>query len=50
MAAAELASADEIFVTNARIGVVHARSVGEHVLPMNAIAMRLAAHIETLDA
>ena len=50
VAAAELASADEIFVTNARIGVVHARSVGEHVLPMNAIAMRLAAHIETLDA
>ena len=50
VAAAELASADEIFVTNARIGVVHARSVGEHVIPMNAIAMRLAAHIETLDA
>lgn len=50
VAAAELATADEIFVTNARIGVVHARSVGEHVLPMNAIAMRLAAHIETLDA
>jgi 4-amino-4-deoxychorismate lyase len=50
VAAAELATADEIFVTNARIGVVHARSVGEHVLPMNAIATRLAAHIETLDA
>jgi 4-amino-4-deoxychorismate lyase len=50
VAAAELSTADEIFVTNARIGVVHARSVGEHVLLMNAIAMRLAAHIETLDA
>jgi len=50
VAAAELASAEEIFVTNARIGVVPARSVGEHVLPMNTIALRLAAHIEALDA
>jgi 4-amino-4-deoxychorismate lyase len=50
VAAAELAVADEIFVTNARVGVVPARSVGEHVLPMNDIAMRLAAHIEMLDA
>lgn len=50
VAAAELSSADEVFITNARIGVVCARSVGEHVLPMKTIAMRLAAHIETLDA
>ena len=50
VAAAELAAAEEIFVTNARIGVVPVRSVGEHVLPMNTIALRLAAHIETLDA
>ena len=50
VAAAELTTADEIFVTNVRVGVVPARSVGEHVLPMNAIALRLAAHVETLDA
>jgi 4-amino-4-deoxychorismate lyase len=50
LAAAELLAADEIFLTNARLGVVYARSVGEHVVPMNAIATRLAAHIETLDA
>jgi 4-amino-4-deoxychorismate lyase len=50
VAAAELATADEVFITNARIGVVYARSVGEHVIPMKSIATRLAAHIETLDA
>jgi 4-amino-4-deoxychorismate lyase len=48
--AAELLAADEVFVTNARIGVVPARSVGEHVLTMNGIATRLASHVEALDA
>jgi 4-amino-4-deoxychorismate lyase len=50
IAAAELALADEAFVTNARIGVVPVRNVGEHVFRMNEIGARLAAHIETLDA
>jgi len=49
VAAAELMLADEVFVTNARIGVVPANRVGEHVLRMENGA-RLAAHIEKLDA
>jgi 4-amino-4-deoxychorismate lyase len=50
IAGAELAMADEAFVTNARIGVVPVRNVGEHVFRMNEIGARLAAHIGTLDA
>lgn len=47
---AELAAADEMFITNARIGVVPVHRVGEHRFTMNAVARRLAAHIEGLDA
>lgn len=50
LAAAELSLADEVFITNARIGVVPVQRVGEHVVRMNEIGARLAAHIETLDA
>ncbi len=46
----ELLAADEVFITNVRIGVVRARSVGEHHFPMKNIVPRLAAHIEALDA
>jgi branched-subunit amino acid aminotransferase/4-amino-4-deoxychorismate lyase len=46
----ELESADEAFVTNARIGVVPVRRVGEHGYRMNPLAHRLATHIEALDA
>jgi 4-amino-4-deoxychorismate lyase len=46
----DLHAADELFVTNARIGVVPVRRVGEHDYPMNSFARRLAAHIEALDA
>ena len=45
-----LEAADEVFVTNARIGVVPVRRVGEHDVPMNTLARRLATHIEALDA
>jgi 4-amino-4-deoxychorismate lyase len=46
----DLFGASEVFVTNARIGVVPVRRVGEHSFGMNDIARRLAAHIEALDA
>jgi 4-amino-4-deoxychorismate lyase len=46
----DLLAASEVFVTNARIGVVPVRSVGEHDFGMNKLARRLAAHIEALDA
>ncbi len=46
----ELLAADEVFITNVRIGVVRARSVGQHHFPMENIVPRLAAHIEALDA
>ncbi len=46
----ELLAADEAFVTNARIGVVRVRRVGEHHFPMNDLAPRLARHVGTLDA
>jgi 4-amino-4-deoxychorismate lyase len=46
----ELLAADEVFVTNARIGVVCLRRVGEHHFSMNEVASRLARHIEVLDA
>ncbi|HEV7606144.1 MAG TPA: aminodeoxychorismate lyase [Steroidobacteraceae bacterium] len=50
LALADLLGADEVFVTNARIGVVPVRRVGEHSFPMQTIARRLGARIETLDA
>jgi len=46
----DLFAADEVFITNARIGVVPVRRVGEHSYGMNTLASRLAAHIEPLDA
>ena len=46
----DLPAADEAFVTNARIGVVPVRRVGEHAFPMDSLARRLADHIEALDA
>jgi len=46
----DIAGADGMFITNVRIGVVPVQRVGEHVIPMNPIATRLAAHIEALDA
>jgi 4-amino-4-deoxychorismate lyase len=54
LSAEHLWSADEAFITNARIGVVPVRRVGEHacrmISGMTSIAQRLASHIETLDA
>lgn len=50
IALAELAAADEVFITNARIGVVPVRRVGEHSFHMHAVTLRLAQHIEALDA
>jgi len=47
---AEFLAADEAFVTNARIGVVPVRCVGEHSFPMSETTLRLARHIEALDA
>ena len=47
---ADLQSADEVFITNARIGVVPVRRVGEHQFRMDVITRRLASHIEALDA
>ena len=46
----DLFSAAEVFITNARIGVVRVRRVGEHSFPMNNLASRLAAHVEPLNA
>ena len=46
----DLLAADEAFVTNARIGVVPVRRVGEHAYRMSSVARRLADHIEALDA
>ena len=46
----DLPSGDEMFITNARIGVVPVRRVGEHSFGMNNLTRRLAAHIEPLDA
>lgn len=50
MTPADLLTADEVFITNARLGVVPARRVGEHAFHMRDIAMRLRTHIEALDA
>ena len=41
---------DEVFITNARIGVVPVRRVGEHRFTMNQSALRIARHVEALDA
>jgi len=46
----ELLNADEVFITNVRIGVVPVRSVGEHSFGMNPVSLQLRAHIESLDA
>ena len=48
--AEDLQAADEVFITNARIGVVPVRRVGEHDYRMSSLARRLADHIEALDA
>jgi 4-amino-4-deoxychorismate lyase len=47
---ADLTSADEVFITNARLGVVPARRLGEHAFRMRDITLRLRTHIEALDA
>jgi 4-amino-4-deoxychorismate lyase len=47
---ADLTSADEVFVTNARLGVVPARRLGEHAFRMRNTALRFRTHIEALDA
>jgi 4-amino-4-deoxychorismate lyase len=47
---ADLQAADEVFITNARLGVVPARRVGEHAIPMREISSRLRSHVEALDA
>ena len=50
LALTDVTGADEVFVTNARIGVVPVRAVGEHSFRMTELATKLRAHIETLDA
>jgi len=47
---ASIEAADEVFISNARIGVVPVRRVGEHSCSMNQIGLKLADHIEALDA
>jgi 4-amino-4-deoxychorismate lyase len=47
---ADLAAAHEVFVTNARAGVVPIRRVGEHSFHTFELALRLRGHIEALDA
>lgn len=47
---ADLAVADEVLVTNARIGVVPVSRVGEHAFRTFELALRLRGHIEALDA
>jgi 4-amino-4-deoxychorismate lyase len=49
LALAEVLAADEVFITNARIGVVPLRRVGEHSF-MSNLAPALSASIEPLDA
>jgi 4-amino-4-deoxychorismate lyase len=46
----DLATADELFVTNARVGVVPVTRVGEHAFRSFELARRLRGHIEALDA
>lgn len=48
---ADLEAADEAFVTNARVGVVPVRRVGEHRFTMDGVvSRRIAGHVEALDA
>jgi 4-amino-4-deoxychorismate lyase len=47
---ADLTGADEVFITNARLGVVPARRLGEHAFRMRDTAILLRSHIEALDA
>jgi 4-amino-4-deoxychorismate lyase len=47
---ADLTGADEVFITNARLGVVPARRLGEHAFRMRDTANLLRTHIEALDA
>ena len=42
--------ADEVFITNARIGVVPVQRVREHAFTMFDLALKLRRHIEALDA
>ena len=46
----DVTSSDEVFVTNARVGVVPVSRVGEHPTRMNDLALKLRAHVESLDA
>jgi 4-amino-4-deoxychorismate lyase len=50
LAIRDVITADGIFITNARIGVVPVRRVREHAFGMTDIATRLRNHIEALDA
>jgi 4-amino-4-deoxychorismate lyase len=50
LSAGQLLASDEAFVTNARIGVVPVRRVGEHRFTMNRVAQVIQAHVEALDA
>jgi 4-amino-4-deoxychorismate lyase len=43
-------AADEVFITNARIGVVPVKRVREHAFTMFRLALKLRVHIESLDA
>jgi 4-amino-4-deoxychorismate lyase len=46
----DLHEADEAFITNARLGVVPVRSVGEHGFGMNPVSLKIRGHVEALDA
>jgi 4-amino-4-deoxychorismate lyase len=46
----DVAAADGMFITNARIGVVPVKRVREHVIGMNELTTRLRNVIEALDA
>lgn len=46
----DVASADAMFITNARIGVVPVQRVREHVFGMSEFVKRLRAAVEALDA
>jgi 4-amino-4-deoxychorismate lyase len=50
LALEDLVGADEVFVTNARVGVVPVSRVGEHPIRMNDLALKLRGHVEALDA
>ena len=50
VALGDLFAADEVFITNVRIGVVPVRRVGEHSIRMNSLAQQLNMHIGALDA